>query len=208
VEFEFRPLGDWTGPSTPPRERTSPKFKARYDATLDLLFAEAEKLGAKRMVLQVDLQERDIRVDGLPRSNARFGSHPGVVISFESRFGPLRYATDQFTEWKGNLRAIALALQALRAVDRYGVTKRGEQYAGWKALPQNASTFASADEAAAWMNEYSRDMDIVRPAGSYSALYRAMARKMHPDTGQPVADWHRLDEARRLLEAEGLMRNG
>jgi hypothetical protein len=36
---------------------------------------------------------------------------------------------------EANVRAIALALEALRKVDRYGVTKRGEQYAGWKALP-------------------------------------------------------------------------
>jgi hypothetical protein len=78
-------------------------------------------------VLQVDLAERDIRVDGLPRSNARYGSHPGAIVSFDSRRGPLRYATDEFTEWKANLRAVALSLKALRDVDRYGVSKRGEQ---------------------------------------------------------------------------------
>ena len=32
-----------------------------------------------------------------------------------------------------NLRSIALGLKALRAVDRYGVSRRGEQYAGFRA---------------------------------------------------------------------------
>jgi hypothetical protein len=34
-----------------------------------------------------------------------------------------------------NARAIALGLEALRKVDRYRITKRGEQYTGWSALP-------------------------------------------------------------------------
>ena len=32
-----------------------------------------------------------------------------------------RYATDAYGDWKSNLRAIALGLEALRAVDRYGL---------------------------------------------------------------------------------------
>src|SRR5258708_11366739 len=144
ADYQFRPLGDWQGPST--RNRQWPRFKAGYQDTLDLLESEISKLGGRHIVLQVDLAERDIRIDGLPRSNARYGAHPGVVVSFESRFGPLRYATDEFAEWKANLRAIALSLKALRDVDRYGVSKRGEQYTGWRALPAGAGTpFPSAD---------------------------------------------------------------
>jgi hypothetical protein len=48
MEFQFRPLGDWSGPSTV--ARSWPRFKAAYQDTLDLLLAEAEKLAAKRMV--------------------------------------------------------------------------------------------------------------------------------------------------------------
>jgi uncharacterized protein (DUF58 family) len=38
---------------------------------------------------------------------------------------------DRYEDWKDNLRAIALSLEALRAVDRYGVTRGNEQYRGW-----------------------------------------------------------------------------
>jgi hypothetical protein len=38
-------------------------------------------------------------------------------------------------KWTDNVHAIALTLERLRLADLYGVTSRGEQYAGWKMLP-------------------------------------------------------------------------
>ncbi len=134
MRYQFRPLGPWTGPATPPAARKDSVFRATYPATLELLWRETEMLGAQDLVLQVDIAERDIRTDGLPRANARYGTNPGVIISFQSTHGPLRYATDAYTEWQANLRAIALSLEALRAVDRYGVSRRGEQYRGWQQI--------------------------------------------------------------------------
>lgn len=206
ADYQFRPLGDWQGQSTPAPKRRYAQFKVHYTQTLDQLFAEAGKLGAKHLVLQVDLSERDIRTtDGLPRSNARFGSHPGVVVSFDSKFGPLRYATDVFTTWKDNLRAIVLSLEALRAVDRYGVTKRGEQYTGWKALPASSgSTFGNADEAFEWMQKMAADLGA--EATSPGALYSFLKRRLHPDVqdGDSV-HWDRLDNARQLMAAAGTL---
>jgi hypothetical protein len=46
----------------------------------------------------------------------------------------LVYATDVCANWEHNVRSIALGLEALRAVDRYGITRRGEQYAGFMQL--------------------------------------------------------------------------
>jgi hypothetical protein len=43
----------------------------------------------------------------------------------------LVYATDVCESWQHNVRSIALGLEALRAVDRYGITRRGQQYAGF-----------------------------------------------------------------------------
>ena len=57
---------------------------------------------------------------------------PAVIIAFESKHGPLKYATDVFDHWHANLRAIALGLEALRKVERYGITQRGEQYTGFR----------------------------------------------------------------------------
>ncbi len=107
------------------------------------------------------------------------------------------------------MRAVALSLQALRAVDRYGVTKRGEQYVGWRAITSGGAAFDSAEEALRWMRKYAADeLGLVLPSAvtqSPKALYRAMAMKMHPDQGHPRADWDRLDEARRMLAEAGML---
>jgi hypothetical protein len=203
LRYEFRPL-EWEGPLTHGMRKTA-TFRATYPATLELLFREARNLGAKHLILQVDIRERDIRTDGLPRANARHGENPGVIVSFESRFGPLRYATDVYCDWRDNLRAIALSLEALRAVDRYGVSKRGEQYTGWKALPAGPGpTFGTADAALAWMRETSRH-SLGHPGGSPRDMYRQLAKAMHPDKGGDPADWDKLDQARNLLVTAGLL---
>lgn len=212
MNYEIRPLVAWTDPETPVRKGAH-TFRASWRDTLVLLGEEIEKIGGQDpVVFQIDVQEGDIRRDGMLRANARVG-HPGVVISFVSKYGPLRYATDVYEQqyayglpsWQANIRAIALALHALRAVDRYGVTKRGEQYAGWKAITVGGATFATSDEAATWMRHYADQELGLGEFGSFGALYRAMARKMHPDTGGPRADWDRLDEARRMLTAAKMM---
>lgn len=85
-------------------------------------------LGAEAVVVKLALTERDIRRDGWPRRDAR-PAHPGVIIEFDSRHGWLRYYDDQYTTWQDNLRALALSLEALRALGRWGAL-RGEQYVG------------------------------------------------------------------------------
>lgn len=131
VRFEIRPLVAWNKPKTEyPRRAT---FRTKWQVTIDLLKREVELLGGEVIATQVDITEADLRRDGLIRANARVGFQ-GVQISFDSVHGPLTYATDAFDHWQDNVRAIALGLSALRAVDRYGITRSGEQYVGWAAI--------------------------------------------------------------------------
>lgn len=214
MHWQFRPLGRWTDPETPAR-RGAHLFKAGWNDTLDLLAREIGYLdGAEPIVIQVDAPEGMIRRDGMLSARARVG-HPGVALSFKSRFGPLRYATDAYERqygygmdgWQANVRAIALALEALRAVDRYGVSKRGEQYTGWRAIEAPRPTFASTEDACRWMRDYAiHELHILYEGGNdFKSLYRAMARRMHPDQGAPRAEWDRLDEARRVLAEAGVL---
>lgn len=136
MRYTFRPLPVWPHPSTPSYERRSRwTFKAGWQDTLDLLERELRHLDGREVVFGVGLRPEDIRLDGAPRSNARPLNHPGVELSFDSRLGRLTYATDTCVEWQHNVRSIALGLEALRAVDRYGISARGQQYAGFAALP-------------------------------------------------------------------------
>lgn len=61
----------------------------------------------------------------------------------------LSYPCDSCDNWQHNVRSIALALQALRAVDRYGVTRRAEQYRGWGKLPAPGEMIGFTSVAAA-----------------------------------------------------------
>lgn len=211
MRYEIRPLGHWTDPETANRQGSG-VFKAEWQSTLDLLGYETEQLGAGLLVVQVDVREGDLRRDGMLKVTAKVG-HPGVVVSFESKFGPLRYATDRYEPrwsgdppgWQANARAIALALQALRAVDRYGVSKRGEQYRGWTALTagSGSSLFGTRDDAETWMRK-SADESGIGSWASWEALYKALAKKLHPDAPGGSADlWERLDAAATLLGVRG-----
>lgn len=174
-----RPVG--TGPT-----RYSP-FKASWSKTVALLARELRLHGARKVILEVDLREQDIRQDGMPRAD-RNARSPGIVLSFEATAvtgkPALRYEVCEFSGWQDNMRAVALGLEALRAVDRYGVTRRGEQYAGWKALP--TGTVGSGG------NEARGHVLIERAGGDVKkALHDA-----HPDHGGNPDDFRDVIAAR------------
>lgn len=223
ADLDYRPRPRWTDPETVNR-RVAP-FTRRADSdswrrtpmplsdTERTLRFEADELGAERVVIEVVAPERAFRLDGLMRADARI-DHPGVVVSLDSRHGPLRYATDTFTRWQDNLRAVSLALEALRKVDRYGVTTRGEQYTGWKALPPGTAVPMPAaqltpEQAArdlielAECGESPGVFPVLNNTGLRTDLFRRAARLHHPDAGGQRAQWDRLEAARRVLDDHG-----
>lgn len=145
-----------------------------------LLKRELRALSAKHVVIELAVSEAELRLDGWPYADAR-PTHAGVVLSLESKYGPLRYPCTRFDRWQDNVRAIALALEALRKVDRYGVTKRGEQYTGWKQL-----------QAGAGEGDATRGRAIIAEHGSESAALKAV----HPDHGGDQGDFRDVIAAR------------
>ena len=145
MKLRYHELVTWTDPVTAHPHRSP--FATNWNDTLELLAKETHLLaptGTSRnkhlVVLQVQATLRDIRIDGGLRANARLDGH-GVVISFESRKGPLRFSCDTFItpsdrqlSYQANVRAIALGLEALRLVDRYGVARTGQQYTGFASI--------------------------------------------------------------------------
>lgn len=199
IRYRFRPL-TWAGPSTPPDLRRSRyQFKAPYSDTLARLDHELVALGASEAVVEADFRVQDIRLDGLPRANARTPLHPGVRVAFESRHGPLIYATDAYELWQHNLRAITLGLEALRAVDRYGITRSGEQYRGWTAI-ESAPTMTRDDAADRLLNlaGWARHDAPMLPT-TIDKAYRAAARRCHPDTGGSKGLFQELQQVMSVL---------
>lgn len=215
----FRPLGEWPRPKTTHPDRSP--FTNGWSDTLVLLEREIGYVILKskpEVLIQVDAPEGAMRLDGGIRADARVKFH-GVMISFESKYGPQTYMCDKYSApnwanrgespWKDNARAIALGLEALRRIDRYGISNNGQQYTGWKALgagiPMPAAQM-TADEAARILHDAAipesyevpvevllRDPDTVRLA------YRAAAKRLHPDAGGDPVLFAKICEARDLL---------
>ena len=186
LNIPTRPIaGSWPGPMTRPSLRKRSSFSASWSKTDHLLRRELGFLGARRTVMHIDVYDKDIRQDGQLRANARPKS-PAVMIAFEHRkHGWLQYPCDRFTTWQDNVRAIALSLEALRKVDRYGVTREAQQYAGFRALPKAATPTTSYEAACTVLG---REANMVVPVDGQlneAVFYRVRLgamRNAHPDT--------------------------
>lgn len=204
--YTVRPLSDRTW-LRPDDRRTATRFSSTWIETEHLLIDEVERLNGRNLVVEVDIREQDLRRDGTIRANAREAASPAVVIAFEATHGPMLFRCDTFhapyrdqgPDWQHNVRAVALTLQALRAVDRYGATDTGQQYQGFKAIgggtPMPAAPERMSSSAAA---------ELIRsygPAGEVSleSAYRRALRATHPDMGGQRDDFERVQAAARVL---------
>ena len=216
ADLVFRPLAAWTDPIT-----DSPRpirFSAAWTDTRHSLLYEVEQVAYRdsEVVLQVQADERAMRRDGGIRADAKVTGR-GVVVSFESKYGPLRYACDTFESrysgdmpsWQANVRAIALGLEALRTVSRYGIGQSGEQYRGWGELPAaagDAPPIVTKLDAAKVLIEIAGhewpDMttrDIYGGGDAAKMISRSALRLTHPDTGGDRIKFDRVQQARQRL---------
>ena len=92
MRYTVRPISDrsaFTG------ERTDSRFTVTWGDALLVLEREVLALDGQDLVIEVDVPESSLRLDGTLRANAQAAS-PAVRIAFESKHGPLTYATDRF----------------------------------------------------------------------------------------------------------------
>lgn len=210
----LRPLSGWPMDFTTPR-KASP-FKASHRDTLALLSKELRLVDPDDRyyppsVLQLALRERDFRVtDGMPRADSR-PEHPGVILNIEPRNRPaLSFPCDTYMHWHDNLRAVALTLEALRRIERYGATQTGQQYRGWQAIEAKASVdvigaACSTLARIAWPNERTENRQewapkiATDPEIGRNTIRRARANA-HPDrNGGDQTLWNEVEAATAAL---------
>jgi hypothetical protein len=204
IEARFQYFAD----PHPGKHRTRAAFKANYANTLDLLEAELRRISAHDITIHAGFPTASIRNDGWPKSSAR-AEHPACIVSFErgnrrEAQQLLSFPCDTYDRYESNLRAIALSLEALRAVDRYGVSQGTEQYVGWAKLaaPGQAD---SIKLAAQFFHDAAPEFstsDIAVSVAHFNQAYRAAAKRFHPDgTGADRDKWEQMQNYRRILEA-------
>jgi hypothetical protein len=215
LTINIQPMPKW--PQDPTIERKNTPFLSKgkqvaFEESMKLLERELAAVKARKVTLFTMHSPEDIRVDGRLRGDTRQPSHPGVILQFEkyagyddqtkqSNYVELRFPCDTFNG------AIALALEALRKVDRYGVTT-GAQYAGYKALaagdvdltPELAADFIA--RAAGMGSTPGIAASILANVGGFGSMaYKAAAKVLHPDKGGSVEEFKRLEKAWRIVEA-------
>lgn len=213
MTIQYGPIKRWPGKLRDHRERVRAPFKSGHSETMRLLERELRMVRAESAVVQ--LATTHFRKDGTPYADAT-PEHPGVIVSFvkvvKSKLGekvrvPLSFPADRFRTWETNLRAVAIALEDLRRIDRYGVTSNAEQYLGFKALPPPGpehSAVLTVDEAARVVEkmvdrQFTAD-PILRSPDSWRGAYRTAAAKLHPDAGGAPDEWQKLLAAKSLLD--------
>lgn len=209
--LEYRAIDKWPGELTAVRLRSP--FSASRTETMHVLERELGHLEAQSVVLEIAVRPNDVRLDGRLRPTAK-RSHPGVILAFDSKHGPLTYPCDTFSSEDANLRAIALGLESLRRVDRYGITRVGQQYAGWKQLASGialSAGFETRESAAEFIVEHAvdaegrhlYDLDDLDNNGHEGAFltdaFRYASKRMHPDAGGDSDLFARLVAARDRL---------
>lgn len=155
------------------------EFKSNYSQTLNLLEAELRKLRAKEITIQAGF--RQVRNDGWPYSSAK-PEHPAVALQFRTAKGVLVFRAQRYKRFEDNLRAIAKTLEALRAVDRWGVVE-GQQYTGFRQIEAPAAGQMDRDAAATWLSFFSgvSSAELLGSRAKLEQAYRETRIKLHPD---------------------------
>lgn len=202
-----RSKGDW-------QEGTYRREEIPWTQTQTELVRELNLVGIREAVVQLALRDRDIRNDGQVRADAR-PSHPGVIVSFvHPKQGPLTFACDKWTTWQANIRGITKGLEALRLLDRYGITTSGEQYKGWKELGSGTPMGEHVDDtpmsrmeaarviAGAVSNAHNLELhtrEVHDDADFARWAYKHAVKLAHPDTGGSHEGFLRVHQAMKVL---------
>lgn len=198
----------WSRPVERPQggSRRAP-YSASWTSIVSMLRGELAKIGTRQCIVEMAVDEHDIRNDGWLRSTARPSAH-GVRLSFESKHGPLCYEGCAWANWEHNVYAIARTLRAQRMIARDGCVKGDQVYRGWKQLPPGgsatapiqASEFVSVEGAMRFLCSVGDGDTLAILPADLDIVYKAAARKAHPDAGGSDAVMSKVNLARDFVE--------
>lgn len=114
-------------------------------------------------------------LEGLPGSREN-PSDPGVAVYFRLKKHDRVLACDRWNTIAGNIAAIAAHIEAIRAVDRYGVGSLEQAFAGYTALPARGES-----QGGSWRNVLQIVSDTTITRELIEGRYRELAKRYHPD---------------------------
>lgn len=170
-------------PRTAPDKRESgSRFSQTLPSALSALRSEVQRLGGKNLVLS---------------SNYTLDQHSpkdaGVVGYFEYEGKQVAIPCDRWAKIEANVRAIALTIEAMRGIERWGAKHMiSAMFRGFQALPER--TMADPWELLGISPEASEE-DILK-------AYRDKAKLAHPDVmGGSNERFNQISEAKDIALA-------
>lgn len=136
-----------------------------------------------------------LRSDGLPRADRGEPSDPGVAVYFKLDGRDLSFACDSYVHVRDNLRALALTIEALRGIQRWGASDLMDRaFRGFAALPEKATS--------PWRETLGFKPDQQVTVDMIEQKFKNLAMKHHPDYGGNDETFRQIVEARSIARRE------
>jgi hypothetical protein len=168
---------------TPPADRATSRFVTGMQRALKSLYLELERLGAANVIVTSDLPTR---TNGQPYGDA---ADTGISVWFVLDDQERVFACDRWLSAAENVRAIALSIEAIRGMERWGANDIvARAFSGFKALPAANDDYAGSipHTYPYWRNVLTvngRPMPTGVPLGYVRRAYRQAMKTAHPDLG-------------------------
>jgi hypothetical protein len=124
----------------------------------------------------------------MPYSKQPQPSDKGVAVYFSHKKRPMCFACDRWDKVQDNIYAVAMTIEALRGIERWGGGKMMEEaFTGFTALPAPPSPW---------------ELLGLKPGASSAEIetaYRDKAKRWHPDAGGNHEQMAKLNAARAEL---------
>lgn len=145
----------------------------------------------------------ELRQDGLPYANMRQPEDKGVAVYFMFKGDQMVICCDEWNKIEHNLWAVAKTIEAMRAIERWGVSDfMKRSFSGFTALPPASST----GQKRKWWQVLGYQQEPGKAVWDWAGIeasYKSIAKKVHPDVVggstekfQELAD--AFDEAKKI----------
>jgi hypothetical protein len=165
-------------PAGVPRSKYTSRaaFKTQHDKAVRFLKDEIGRLGGRDIIISTNLMLR--KTDGMPYSQQSKIEDPGVAVYFTFKKEQRVFACDKWDLVMHNITAIAKTIEAVRGMDRWGVSDMLERvFQGFKQLPAASSSWFVV-------------LGVAHTASKeeIQAAYRKLALEYHPDRNSNGAE--------------------
>jgi hypothetical protein len=166
------------------------KFHASFSSARDGIISELRLMGATLPIISSNIA---LRKDGLPYSGMAQPADKGIAVYFVYKKKQHVLACDRWNKVEDNLRAVELAISAMRGLERWGVSQIMERaFSGFAALP--------APEEDGWWSVLGVPKNVSLDVAELA--YKAKIRYAHPDAGGSAEVAAKINRAIAQARAE------